>query len=107
MSVITENCSTLKAYIDTPSETVDPSDQLRSILKEDEVNKRLASDEDTVKKSRESNLIIYGMSEDIELQDCSKELISIADELQLQLDVNAGSAQKHVVSISVASEAHK
>ena len=47
------------------------------------------------------------MSEDIELQDCSKELISIADELQLQLDVNAGSAQKHVVSISVASEAHK
>ena len=84
LSVMTENCSTLTAYMESPSGKEDSSEQLRKILKEEEANKKYACDEEKDKKSRENSLILYGMSEDVELVDCSKELLSIAEHLKLK-----------------------
>ena len=75
LSVMTENCSTLTAYMKSPSGKEDSSEQLRKFLKEKEANKKYACEEEKDKKSRENSLILYGMSEDVELVDCSKELL--------------------------------
>ena len=83
-SVMADNYSNYKSYVTSASEKEDTSSELRRILEENEVDRKVSSDEERDRKSRENNLMVYGISENVNLSDCSNEFLSIAEELNLK-----------------------
>ena len=83
-SLFVDSTAGLKTYAEASSNKDHTCEQLRSLLKEDNAMRKLAAEEEVEKKKRENNIIVYGLTEDIQSSDCSKEFLLIAEDLQLK-----------------------
>lgn len=47
----------------------------------------MAAEEENDKKKREKNIIVYGISEEVQLSDCSREFLDLAEVLQFKPEI--------------------
>ena len=79
-TTLAENSSYLKSYAGAASEGGITCDQVRTLLKEEEDSRKTTALKESEKKSREKNIIVYGLAESLELSECSNEFLAIAEE---------------------------
>ena len=82
-SLFVDSTAGLKTYAEASSNKDHTCEQLRSLLKEDNAMKKLAAEEEVEKKKRENNIIVYGLTEDIQSSDCSKEFLLIVSNVTI------------------------
>ena len=83
-SLLTDSSSNLKSYAEAVVGNGVSCEQIRSIIKEEDNNRRVEDQEDNEKKLRNKNFIVYGLSEDVLPSDCSKEFLNIVGEWSLK-----------------------